>query len=367
MSEIVRDAMRETQGVGSRRAIARPGLERVSAYSTAALGEISLDLRDNVNLWGAPPSALQVLRETSATELLSYPAVSATRLTETLAAQLGVRADEVVAGCGSDDLIDACFRAVAAPGERVAHAEPSFSMVPRFARLNGLEPVGVPLRADGAADIDGLLATGARIIYLCSPNNPTGTITSEAEIRRCIAEAPGIVVVDEAYAEFAMTRDWRAEAPAMEKVLVVRTFSKAWGLAGLRVGVGVGSRELIDAVVRSRGPYKVNALADRAATVALEQDADWMRETAAAAVESRIRLDALVEGRRGVRRWPSRANFVFWQVEGDADAIAVRFAAQGIGVRAFRGLPGIGDAIRIGVAPWPMLERLAPVIAEVWP
>jgi histidinol-phosphate/aromatic aminotransferase/cobyric acid decarboxylase-like protein len=129
----------------------------------------------------------------------------------------------------------------------------------------------------------------------------------------------------------------------------------------------VGSRELIDAVVRSRGPYKVNALADRAATVALEQDGEWMRETSAAAVESRERLDALVEGRRGVRRWDSRANFVFWQVDGDAEAIAARFAAQGIGVRAFRGLPGIGDAIRIGVAPWPMLERLVPVIEGCWP
>jgi histidinol-phosphate aminotransferase len=347
--------------------IARPGLERISAYGTAALGELSLDLRDNVNLWGVPPSALQVLRETSAAEVLNYPAVSGSRLTSTLAGQLGVRPDEVVAGCGSDDLIDACFRAVASPGERVAHAEPSFSMVPRFARLNGLEPVGVPLRADGAADIDGLLATGARIIYLCSPNNPTGTITPEAEIRRCIAEAPGIVVVDEAYAEFAGTRDWRAEAPGMEKVLVLRTFSKAWGLAGLRVGVGVGSRALIDAVVRSRGPYKVNAIADRAATVALEYDADWMRQTAAAAVESRARLDALVEGRRGVRRWPSRANFVFWQVDESAEEIAARFATRGIGVRAFRGLPGIGDAVRIGVAPWPMLERLVPVIAECWP
>ncbi len=349
------------------RPIPRPGLEHISAYATASLGELSLDLRDNVNLWGVPPSALRVLRETRAEEVLNYPAVSASRLTSTLAGRLGVCADEVVAGCGSDDLIDACFRAVASPGERVAHAEPSFSMVPRFARLNGLEPVGVPLRADGAADIDGLLATGARIIYLCSPNNPTGTITPESEIRRCIAESPGIVVVDEAYAEFAGTRDWRAEAPGMEKVLVLRTFSKAWGLAGLRVGVGVGSRALIDAVVRSRGPYKVNAVADRAATIALEQDVDWMRAAAAAAVESRERLDALVEGGRGVRPWPSRANFVFWQVDGNAEVFAARFAAHGIGVRAFRGLPGIGDAIRIGVAPWPMLSRLEQVIAECWP
>ncbi len=203
-------------------ALARAGLERIPAYAPAAMPQLDLDLRDNVNLWGTAPAALAAVRGADAALLAAYPSVSAGTLTSTLAERLGVRADEVVAGCGSDDLIDAAFRAVASPGERVAHMEPSFSMVPRFARLNGLEPVGVPLRPDGAADIDGLLATGARIIYLCSPNNPTGTVTPEAEIRRCIAEAPGIVMVDEAYAEFAAAPDWRAESPGLERVLVLR-------------------------------------------------------------------------------------------------------------------------------------------------
>lgn len=345
--------------------IARAGLERIPAYAPPALESLTLDLRDNVNLWGAPPSALAVLRAAEATALTQYPTVSATPLTVALAARLGVAPDEVLAGCGSDDLIDACFRAVAAPGERVALGEPSFSMVPRFARLNGLEPVGVPLRPDGAMDVDGLLATGARIIYLCSPNNPTGTVTPEAEIRRLVANAPGIVVVDEAYAEFADVRDWRAEAPAMGRVLVLRTFSKAWGLAGLRVGVGVGSRDLVDAVVRSRGPYKVNALAERAATAALRDDEAWMRATAAEAAACRARLDAAARGLPGVTPWRSEGNFVFWQLAQDAQGVAARFAAHGIGVRALSGLPGIGEAIRIGVAPWSQLQRVVSLLPEV--
>ena len=120
-------------------------------------------------------------------------------------------------------------------------------MVPRFARLNGLEPVGVPLRPDGAADIDGLLATGARVIYLCSPNNPTGTITPESEFRRCIAEAPGVVLLDEAYAEFAAPgRSAVALTAEHPNLIVMRTFSKWAGLAGLRVGYSV-------AQVRARG------------------------------------------------------------------------------------------------------------------
>lgn len=348
-------------------AIFRAGLDAIPAYAPAPITGITLDLRDNVNLWGAPPRAAAALRTLPDAALWTYPAVSGGALIRALAARLGVGEDEIVAGCGSDDLIDACFRAVASPGERVAHPEPGFSMVPRFARLNGLEPIGVPLRPDGAADVDALLATGARIIYLCTPNNPTGTVTPVSEVRRCIAHAPGIVVVDEAYAEFTSAPEWRHEVPALERVLVLRTFSKAWGLAGLRVGYGVGSRQLVDAVVRSRGPYKVSAVAERAATIAVREDEAWMRRAAEDAVAARTRLDALVRGRRGVRPWASEGNFVFWQVDGDADAYAARFAAEGIGVRAFRGLRGIGDALRIGVAPWRELERLAPVIEALWP
>ena len=347
--------------------IFREGLERIPAYAPPPVEGLTLDLRDNVNLWGAPPSASRALRAAASESLSMYPGVSAATLTSAIAARLGIRADEVVAGCGSDDLIDACFRAVASPGERVAYPDPSFSMVPRFARLNGLEPCAVPLRADGAADIDALLATGARIIYLCTPNNPTGTVTPVAEIRRCIAEAPGIVVVDEAYAEFASARDWRADAPGLERVLVLRTFSKAWGLAGLRVGYGVGSRTLVDAVVRSRGPYKVNALAELAATTAIREDDSWMRRVAAEAIDARTRLDALVRGRQAVRAWPSEGNFAFWQVDGSATEFATRFAAYGVGVRAFSGLTGIGEALRIGVAPWARLEQLAPIVEELWP
>lgn len=347
--------------------MARTGLDRVPAYAPQPLTGVDLDLRDNVNLWGAPPHAMATLRTADPLLLTQYPSVGAARLVDAIATSLGVRVNEVVAGCGSDDLIDACFRAIASPGDRVAHADPSFSMVPVFARLNHLDPVGVPLLPNGAADVDGMLATGARIMYLCSPNNPTGTVTPASEVRRLIHAAPGLVVIDEAYAEFAAETDWRVEAPGMERVFVLRTFSKAWGLAGLRVGYGVGAASLVDAVTRSRGPYKVNALADLAATVAVAQDGPWMQQVARQTRENRDRLNALVRGRMGVRPWDSRGNFVFWEVADDASVLAARFQARGIGVRAFGGLRGIGDALRIGMAPWAQLTRVASMIEELWP
>lgn len=347
--------------------IARAGFERIAAYRTGPLPGVDLDLRDNVNLWGAPPRALAAVHALESTRVSAYPSVSGGLLVETLAQEIGAPTATLVAGCGSDDLIDACFRAVAAPGERVAYCAPTFAMVPVFAALNGLEAVAVPPLATGGADVDALLATGARIIYLCSPNNPTGAVTPESEIRRLVERAPGIVLLDEAYAEFAGKRDWRAEVPAMERLLLTRTFSKAWGLAGLRVGYGIGGAALVGEVEKARGPYKVSAAAEAAAVAAIRGDGAWMRAAAHEASKVRDQFAAALQGRLGVRAWPSRGNFAFLEVADRAADLAARFQARGVGVRAFSGLPGIGEALRIGVAPTERFARVFEIAQEIWP
>ena len=327
-----------------------------------------LDLRDNINLWGSPPAARRVLRSLRVTRVAAYPSVGAAPLAALLAARIGVQPDEVIIGCGSDDVIDASFRGLATRGARLAFCEPTFSMVPVFARANGLRPVAVASLPSGAADVDALLATRADVIYLCSPNNPTGVVTPAAEIHRLIAGASGVVLVDEAYAEFAGLPDWRSTAPAMGNVLVTRTFSKAWGLAGLRVGYGIGARALVTKVARARGPYQVNVVAELAALAAFRDDRSWQERTSAAAITARQRLAERlhrITAGRGVRAWPSAGNFLLVPVRPPAPAVADRFAARGFGVRAFSDLPGIGDAIRIGVAPWSRLRRVADVAEEL--
>ncbi len=344
----------------------RPDLGAIPLYAPSVLADVTLDLRDNINLWGAPASALAALRAAAPSLLTEYPRVSAHALTSALSAALGVSPQQIVAGCGSDDVIDACLRAVSAAGGRVAHADPTFSMVPTFARLNRLEPVAVPLRADGAMDVDGLIATGATLIYVCSPNNPTGTVTPREDLLRLFDNAPGIVLLDEAYGEFTEAHDLRQEAARRENVLVTRTFSKAWGLAGLRVGYGVGGAALVAAVTKARGPYKVNAAAELAAATALTQDAAWVRECAGDAARQRDRLAAALRGRTGVNVWKSEGNFVFAAVEESATAIAERFRQRGIGVRAFTNLRGIGDALRIGAAPAAETDRVIAALDEVF-
>ncbi|MDP1889455.1 MAG: histidinol-phosphate transaminase [Gemmatimonadaceae bacterium] len=340
----------------------RPSLREVPFYAPDATS-CAVDLRDNTNLWGAPPAALAALRALDPTALSLYPGVSAGKLTDAVATYVGVAPSEVAAGCGSDDLIDAAFRAVAEPGAVLAYPTPSFSMVPIFARLNGLQPVAVPLTRDGAADADAMIATGARIIYLCSPNNPTGTVTPADVVRRIVRESNAIVMLDGAYAEFAPDlEDLLKEAPALGRLLVLRTFSKAWGLAGLRVGYAVGSTELVRAVRKSNGPYKVNALAERAACVALAEDAGWMRARAAEAVVSRERVTQALRT-MGLSPLDSRGNFVCVPVP-DARALADRLAERGVAVRAFAGLPVFGDVLRVGMGPWPVMEQFIGALRE---
>jgi histidinol-phosphate aminotransferase len=337
----------------------------IDPYSSPSLPGVELDLRDNTNAWGSPPSALQALAATNGS-LAAYPGVNAEPLVAAIAAHVGVAPSAVVVGCGSDDLIDAAFRAYAQPGDRIAHPDPTFSMVPRFARLNGVAPIAVPLRTDGSADIDALLASRARLVYVASPNNPTGTCTSPAALTHLVDRHDGVVLVDEAYAEFSELQDLRALAAATENLVVFRTFSKAWGLAGLRVGYAIASEPLARALTVARGPYRVTTVAQEVVRVALEHDAAWVASRARDAVAVRTRLERALAARKRVRVIPSQGNFVFAAVEEPAMAVAARFQSRGIAVRAFDSLTGYGDAIRFGVVAENALAQLLQAIEEVF-
>lgn len=193
------------------------------------------DLSDNTNLFGAPPAALRELARSGAEEITRYPGLYTRRLREALADYAGVQPNQLVTGCGSDDVIDSAVRAFAEPGEKLAFSDPTFSMIPVFAKVNGLVPTPVGFTSSSAIDADALLATNARVIYICSPNNPTGSLAARQAVDRVLDAAPGIVIIDEAYGEF--TDDgWLADGPAHDRLLVTRTLSKAFGMAGFRIG-----------------------------------------------------------------------------------------------------------------------------------
>jgi histidinol-phosphate aminotransferase len=323
----------------------------------------AIDVSDNTNLFGLPPAAERAYREAPVAALTRYPALYAPELKSALAAYAQVGESEVVTGCGSDDVLDSAIRAFAEPGELLALADPSFAMVPLFGQMNGLAVAKVPLRGDFDIDPEELAATGAKVIYLCSPNNPTGTLASRAAIESLLRSFPGVLLLDEAYAEFSPDEGLLRRAPRYERLLVIRTLSKAFGLAGLRIGYAVGRPELIAEVEKSRGPYKVSASGERAAVAALTVDQDWVQARIA---EVRTNRGRLFEALRqlGLAPIPSASNFVLVPVR-DAVAVAREMRKEGVAIRPFPKLVGIGDAVRISIGPWTMMDAALTALRKV--
>ena len=229
-------------------------------------------------------------------------------------------------------------------------------IVPALARLNGASCIRIPFSSDFDIDADAIRRSGASVVYLCSPNNPTGTEIRLETIAGLADTLDALLIVDEAYAEFT-DRSCIELARTKPNVLVTRTMSKAFGLAGLRVGYGIGAREIVREIEKSRGPYKVNAAAALASQAALRDDLPWMRLHVRLARDARASL-AMQLSVRGIAVLPSAANFVFAPLPGAA-RIARRMRELGVAVRAFSGLPPFcepvrasgGDALRITVGP----------------
>jgi len=348
------------QVVDSIAALSRASYRDITLYSVPR-DDVALDLSDNTNLWGAPPAALRVIASARAETISRYPVAYEPSLAAALADYLGVSADMIACGCGSDDVLDSAIRAFGRQGEMLCLPDPSFSMIPVFTRTNGMVPVAMALTPGLGIDVDAILETGARIIYLCTPNNPTGGALSRATVEEIVERAPGLVMIDQAYVEFGGD-DFIDLARSGRPVIVTRTMSKAFGLAGLRVGYGVGAPELITEVLKARGPYKVSSIAERAAIATLKDDRAWVSERIEEVVANRSRLRAELET-RGIDTLESAANFVLAPVN-ECVALAGRLEQLGVRVRAMPWLRGIGDAIRVAVGPWEMMRRFLDALEE---
>lgn len=339
-------------------AVTRAGYGDIAIYSTPGR-ECTIDLSDNINLWGPPPSALRAMQAVNGNSISRYPPAYEPSLRDALARHAGVAPGNIVAGCGSDDVLDCAMRAFAEPGDILCLPAPSFSMIPIFARTNGLVPVAVPLSGQLDADVDRMLATRARITYLCSPNNPTGETLSRDAVERIVDGAAGLVIIDQAYVEFG--GESFTDLAVSGRVLVTRTMSKAFGLAGLRVGYGIGSPDIIAGILKARGPYRISGPAEAGAIAVLAKDQSWVAEHVTETIANRVRFRREL-AQMGFEPLPSAANFVLVPVTNRA-AVSLKLYDAGIGVRELRALPGIGDALRIGIGPWHLMERCLAALA----
>jgi histidinol-phosphate aminotransferase len=323
-------------------------------------------LRLNSNEGPRAPQALLAELAALDPELLRrYP--DATAVETALAARVGVTPDRVVVTAGADEALDRIYRAYAGPGRPVLLPEPTFDMLERFAELASAPLVRVPWRTD-VFPLDAILARLDKriaLVVIVSPNNPTGGVVSRDDVRRIAAAAPqALVLLDQAYIEYA-DEDIASAALDLANVVVVRTMSKAWGLAGCRVGYAVGTRDVI-AVVRAAGaPYPV---AGPSLALALSQlrrgDAALRAHVAQVRIE-RASLRQLLCA-RGVDARASQANFVFADFGPRATFVRAGLGAHGILVRDFPGRAGLETSLRITLPGDPAdFERLTRALETV--
>ena len=330
---------------------------------------VALDLADNTNRWGPHPAALAAVRNADDDALTRYPDLYARDLKDAIHRRYRVPLDTITTGCGSDDVLDSAFRAAGPEGGTIRFAGPTFSMIETFARMSGRTPVEVPWSR--ALEAPGTLLEGDPVlVYVCRPNNPTGRVAPRAWVEALLRAAEGaqgpLIVLDEAYADFEPEDEsFIRDAAVTPNLLVTRTLSKAFGLAGFRVGFAVGTPGVAREVEKSRGPYKVSRLAEAAAVAALDDRDGWAARATAEAVANRERLFVELE-KRGLRPVPSWGNFLLFPVpDGSAKAWNDALRARGVAVRPFPACADIGDAMRVTVAPWPLLERFLAAVDGV--
>jgi histidinol-phosphate aminotransferase len=344
--------------------LARPDIVSLKAYDHAAWDPGLTRLHANELPWRSACDA-------SVAGLNRYPQPQPPALLAGLARLYGVPADSVLAARGSDDAIDLLVRTFCRAGkDAVLACPPTFGMYAVSAGIQGARLVSVPLNAtdgfalDAAAVLESC-TSDVRIVFLCSPNNPTGNLLNRADIAAVVRALAGraLVVLDEAYVEFSDAGSCAQLVSELPQLVVLRTLSKAHGLAGARCGTLIADPEVITLLRKVIPPYAISQLTLEAALQALEPaERAAARERIARVRDERARLLTALAGLRGIKRvWPSAANFILAQFA-DAGAGLARARAAGLLVRDARGYPGLGDALRISVGSRADNDRLL----EAW-
>lgn len=310
-------------------------------------GESIIKLNTNENPYPPSPRAVQAIHDLSAESLRRYPSPMADAFRAVAARVHGVTPDHILAGNGSDDLLQIALRTYCAPGDLLASPDPTYSLYPVLAELAEVRFVTVPWGHDWTLPTDALLATNPNAIFFANPNAPSGTWVSPVDVSRLAARTEALVLVDEAYVDFA-DADCLAVTTEHENVLITRTLSKGYGLAGLRFGYAIGHPAVIAQMSKVKDSYNCDAIAIAAACAALE-DQTYARACWARVREERDRMSAEL-GRRGFVVIPSHANFVLAAAPAAVDARTVYEAlkSQRILVRFFD-RPALNDKLRITI------------------
>ena len=327
----------------------RKTVQELEAYAPGEQPKVAglIKLNTNENPYPPSPAVVRALREFSAESLRLYPDPVCSALRERLAALNGCAPEQVFVGNGSDEVLRLATRAFTPPGGAVASFDPSYSLYPVLAAAEEVGFQRVPL-ADGFGWTEPPADLKASLFFLANPNAPTGVFYPLETIRAFCRRFKGVVLVDEAYVDFSGGRNCLELAKEMPNVLIGRTMSKSFSLAGLRIGWAIGSAELVGALYKLKDSYNVDRLAQALALAALG-DMAWMQDNARRIAATRERVAAEL-AKRGFRVIPSASNFLFVSPPAGttASGLFAGLRAKKILVRYFPG-NRTGDYLRVSI------------------
>jgi len=322
-------------------------------------GGAMIKLASNENPFGPSPLALEAIRAAAA-EVNLYPDNDASELRQALAARHQLDEQQIFIADGSLGILDVIARTLLVPGTNCISSERSFISYPIVTRTIGAQFVGVPMRND-AYDLDAIAETineQTRAVILANPNNPTGTMFDADATETFLNRVPGsvLVVLDEAYSDFAeyfarqrgiaYSRSFEYVRAGRQNVLVLRTFSKAHGLAGIRLGYACGNPELLRYFARVRNSFSISVVAEAAGLAAIRDENHIRKTVENNAVGAAWLMERFKE--LGIRAVPTSANFIYFTIDEDANAFAKRMQAEGVIVRSL--VPwGAPNAIRVSI------------------
>lgn len=343
----------------------RPNINAMSGYVPGEQplpGTQVIKLNTNENPYPPSPAALQVLRELEGELLRRYPDPMAGAFREAASQVLGVPADWILVGNGSDDLLTMIIRACSEPGQRVVYPMPTYVLYRTLTQIQGAEFVEVPYQENYTLPVESLIEAQGAVTFVASPNSPSGTVASVEQLEKLATHLSGVLVIDEAYVDFAET-DALEVVKNYDNVIILRTLSKGYSLAGLRLGFGVANPALLEGLIKVKDSYNVDAVACAVGAAAIA-DQDHKNTNANMIKVSRAQMADDLQ-KLGFHVLPSQANFLLAQFpEGNAEFLYKSLKERGILVRYFN-QPQLTDKLRITVGTPEQNEALIKVLSEV--
>ncbi len=341
----------------------RPALRDLKPYYKAPVAPGVLRMDQNTHLLGPNPALAKV--DPADLDLTQYPSRDADGLLVALAAFHGLAPENFTAGNGSDETLDIACRAFTEPGDVLATATPTYSLYPLYAKLHGLKAKEIPLRAGfQEVDVEGIARAKPRLTILASPNNPTGARILGGVVEDLLSRLDGVLLLDEAYIEYAgVKHSFLRRVEEFDNLVVLRTFSKAYALAGLRVGYLAANRLLTERLRLAKPPFNLGVWPEAVAVAALREQA-WLESGVARVREEReLMADAL--RRLGFRVHPSEANFLLTDPPMDAGELLLRLRERGILARTFPQNPPVRNCIRFTVGGPEHTDRLVAALRSI--